>query len=539
MITMKKYYIILALAITATFSSCKKELEEKFNNPENTSTPSIPGFFASMLNNEKVKPSYYNVRTFLLQDPGIFSQSAFFYNSNTAYRHNDGYLGTFWKEFYHTNYDNDRSITLNGVMALYRLMEKTYKETPEGSKAQHELFMQAGKTVLIFHASQMVDLWGDIPYSEAGSLETNSTVSDAKFDNQIELYKGFIADLTAAADFFEKATSNPTFAKYDIMLKGNVNTWRRFANSLKLRLLMRTSFYDEGTAQKEVMAMLNNSAAFPLVDGANLGDYNPGTTDILISQLSDNSLTLNNALTEGGSYSAPDYLLNTVLLPANDPRIPVLFDKFGPIVDGKFVPNKEFKALPVTATVAVQEKDWRLYSTWDSTTFLLNTRLPGILISAPEVNFLKAEAEQRWGSTQKAKDNYESGLRQSVSFYYYLNGTNPSNAYPKETKPTATVMDAFINNAHVRFEGSNEQKLEKIWVQKWAHYGFLQTPQAWSEYRRTKYPKLVFPTDGKLQGYTTPANRLVYPSAETGYNTKYPEVRDKDTRETKIFWDVK
>ena len=534
---MKNKYILLALFISIIFASCRKELKEKFNNPENTSNASIPAFFTSMLNNEKVRPSYYNVRTFLLQEPGIYSQSAFFYNSNTAYQHNDGYIGTYWKEFYHTSYDGDRDITLNGVMALYRLMEKTYSETDESARAQHDLFMQAAKVVLIYHASQMVDLWGDIPYSEAGSLETSSTVVNPKFDDQIALYKSFIEDLNNASEYFSTAETSPSFNRYDIMLSGNISKWRRFTNSLRLRLLMRTSFYDESSAQSSVMNMLNNPTQYPLVDGDNDGNYNPAIADILIQPLTDYNNTLNNALTEGGSYSAPDYLLNTVLLPASDPRIPVLFDKYGTLVNNRFVPNTEYKALPVTATQNVQENDWRLYSTWDSTTFLLNNKLPGILVTAPEVNLLKAEAEQRWGSEADAKTHYEIALRQSVSFYYYLNSTNTS--YPNETKPSAIVVDNFINNANVRYEGNSNDKLAKIWIQKWAHFGFLQSTQAWAEYRRTKYPQLTFPTTGKLQGYDTPPNRLVYPSIETGYNTRYDDVRAKDTRDTKIFWDVR
>jgi len=536
---MKKYYIIIALITGIVFSSCQKQLEEKFNDPERTDQASIPAFFASMLNNEKVKPQYYNVRTFLIQQPGIFSQTNTFSNSNTSYQHNDGYLGSFWKEFYHTNRDNDRDITLNGAMALYRLMEKAYRENDASSMEQYNSFMQAGKIVLIWHAAQMVDMWGDIPYSEAGSLQTNDVINNAKFDNQVELYESFIADLTDAATYFSTAEATQAFTRYDIMLTGDTDRWRRFANSLKMRLLMRMSFYDEPTAQQKVMEMLNNPTDYPLIDGDNSSTYSPATTDVLIHQLTDNVLTLNNALTEGREYSAPDYLLNTLMLPAEDPRIPILFDKFGDLVDNKFIPNKEYKAMPVTTTQAVQDRDWRLYSTWDTTTFLINAQLPGILMTASEVNYLKAEAEQRWGSADKAKAAYETGLRQSVTFYYYLHNTNTSREYPKEDSPSAEEVNAFIENPNVRLEGSATDKLAKIWTQKWAHFGFLQSPQAWSEYRRTKYPQLTFPTTGKLQGFSTPANRLVYPSVETAYNPHYSEVRAKDTRDTKIFWDVK
>ncbi|WP_345231281.1 SusD/RagB family nutrient-binding outer membrane lipoprotein [Olivibacter ginsenosidimutans] len=537
---MKRKYVYITLTICSViFASCKKELEEKFNNPENTSETSIAGFFTSMLNNEKVRPSYYNVRTFLLQEPGKFSQTNFFYNANDIYRHDDGYIGTYWKEFYHTSYDNDRQITLNGVMALYRLMEKAYRETSEADQAKYDLFMQAGRIILIYHASQLVDLWGDIPYSETGSLETSSTVNNAKFDDQKELYMEFISDLTAAATYFSDATATAQFNSYDIMLGGDTHKWRKFANALKLRLLMRISFYDESSAKQSVMEMLSNAAQYPLVDGDNVGSYNPQTEDIIIQPLTDYTGNLNNAIMEGGTYAAPDYLLNKVLLPVNDPRIPVLFDRYGKTENGVFKPNKEYKALAVNATVNDQETNWSSYSTWDSVTFLVNSKLPGIMITASEVNFLKAEAEQRWGNESNAKTDYETALRQSIVFYYYLNSTNTAYANRRETVPTDAAITAFIRNEQVAYTGSSNDKLAKIWTQKWAHFGFLQSPQAWAEYRRTKYPLLNFPTEGKLQGYRTPPNRLVYPSSETGYNPNYQAVQSKDTRDNKIFWDVK
>ena len=63
---------------------------------------------------------------------------------------------------------------------------------------------------------------------------------------------------------------------------------------------------------------------------------------------------------------------------------------------------------------------------------------------------------------------------------------------------------------------------------------------AWAEYRRTKYPQLTFPSTGKLSGYETPPTRLIYPSGEKSNNaSNYASVQSKDTRTTKIFWDVK
>jgi hypothetical protein len=65
----------------------------------------------------------------------------------------------------------------------------------------------------------------------------------------------------------------------------------------------------------------------------------------------------------------------------------------------------------------------------------------------------------------------------------------------------------------------------------------LQSDEAWSEYRRTKYPKLTI-VPQTLNPYQLPPTRLTYPSVETGFNTNYNTVKAKDTRTTKIFWDV-
>ncbi|WP_432329044.1 SusD/RagB family nutrient-binding outer membrane lipoprotein [Mucilaginibacter sp. P25] len=278
-------------------------------------------------------------------------------------------------------------------------------------------------------------------------------------------------------------------------------------------------------SKAEVAKMLADPTSYPLIDGGNTAAYSPAATDVLLTPLTTYTGSLQNALTEGGSNYAPDYLLNTVLLPANDPRIPVLYDKNG---------NKTYQAMPVTFTSEQASSEAAKYSVVDSTTFLTNNKLPGIVITAPEVNFLKAEAFERWGGGD-AKAAYETAVSQSVYYYFYLNSLGTG------SKPTLNAADisTLLSSASVSYTGTQTQKLAKIWTQKWAHFGFMQGTQAWSEYRRTKYPVLNFPTTGKLSNYTTPPTRLVYPSIETGFNSHYNDVKAKDTRTTKIFWDVK
>lgn len=528
---MKKFsrVLIVFAAMLTVFASCKKDLAEKYNNPEKSTTANVPGFFTAMLNNDRVRPAYWNVRTFLLMQPGVYSQTNFFTNGSTAYQQAESYSQQYWEDFYAAGGNG------SGAMGMYRAMEVAYAALPETDKASQEIFMQAAKVVLVEQAAKMVDLWGDIPYSEAGSLPSSSSIKNPKFDEQAALYTTFISDLKAASAYFATAPANASFSKYDILLSGNADKWRRYANSLRLRLLMRISNVNASVAQTEVMNMLNNATQYPLIDGGNVAAYNPGSSDVLLMPLSTQHDDLNSALTELPSHYAPDYMLNTVMAPANDPRIPVMFDKYGKTTNGTFVPNPTYRAMPITFTSSETENSFQDYAILDSATFLQNPSLPGIVITAPEINFLKAEAFERWGGD--AKSAYETAVKQSVAFYYYLNNLN-STGLVRVPSPDASVVDAFVTQPMVSYIGTQNEKLAKVWVQKWVHLGFLQSSEAWSEYRRTNYPQLTFPP-ATLSGYETPPSRLVYPTSEKSFNgTNYQAVQAKDTRTTKIFWDV-
>jgi len=532
---MKKVFtnISLLLVLCVTFSSCKKSLEEQYNNPELTSQTSLSTLFTAMLNSDRVKPAYWNQRTYLMPHAAVYSQTASFDIGNTVYQQNDNYTGNYWSDFYYPAGNG------SGPMAIYRTMEKTFNALPAAEQANQQVFMQAAKIFLYDQASKMIDAWGDIPFTDAGSLETNNAIKDPKFDDAKTLYTTFIAGLNDAATFFKTASLpanvSASFSKQDILLTGSTDKWRRYANSIRLRMLMRTSFVDEATSRTAVTTMLNNSAEYPLIDGGGSATYSPASNDVLLQPLTNYTNTPLSALTEINSYSAPDYMLNTVMAPANDPRIPVMFDKYGQTAGGKFTANTTHKAMPITFTAEQQTTERTKFAIIDSTTFLNNSKLPGIVITAPEVNFLKAEAFERWGPSASAQTAYNTAVAQSVSFYYYLNSISPSGV--KVSAPSAADVNTFLAAPTVAYTGTSTDKLAKIWIQKWVNFGLLQADQAWSEYRRTKYPQLTFVAQNS--NFPLPPTRLIYPSVETGFNTNYGAVKSKDTRTTKIFWDVK
>ncbi|ULT27605.1 hypothetical protein KUH03_13385 [Sphingobacterium sp. E70] len=92
---------------------CKKQLDEKFQNPDATEKASISAFFAELLNNDRVRPSYWHYRTFILSNQAIYTQTASFIPSNSMYQPNDGYSYDYWVDFYSP-----------GVLGIYRAMKK-------------------------------------------------------------------------------------------------------------------------------------------------------------------------------------------------------------------------------------------------------------------------------------------------------------------------------------------------------------------------------------------------------------------------------
>jgi hypothetical protein len=530
-ITTIVYTLTLLLGVV---TGCQDELAARYQNPNRDVTPTISEFFTAMLNNDRVRPSYWNMSTFINWHVGVYSQTVSYINSQSMYQQNEAYIQDRWDDFYRPGANG------SGVMADYRELEKTYLNLSETQQADQALYFNAAKIVLYEQASQMVDLWGDIPFSQAGGLNATGEIIYPKFDSGEEVYQTMIDDLKSIAEYFHGSVWKPVilakFAEQDILLFGDTNKWQRYCNSLRLRLLMRISFFNEAYAKEQVLEMLNHPAQYPLLNSTN---YSPGIDDVLLYPLATYSDDLHQAFLDWLNYSAPYYALENVLKPANDLRIPVLYDKYGVTENASFIQNDTYNGLPLTMPMNDQKENLEHYAILDSVTFLMNSKLPGVVFTASEVNFLKSEAYQRWGDGDAAAE-YFNGIKNSIKFYYYLNSLNfVLFSDHVVVPPTEAEIDSFLESAEtLQFTGGSNEKLEKIWTQKWLHLGFMQAPESWAELRRTGYPALEF-NPAPLTGYELPPNRLTYPANEKTYNENYAKVSSTDRRETRIFWHVR
>lgn len=519
----------LAAMIVAGLMSCQDTLEDQYLNPEKTTEASIGKFFTRMIDNRRVRPDYWNIRTFLVMHPGVYTNTCSYINTNKRYQQQLSYLDDLWKDYYTPNGSG-----VGGVVPHMREIEKEYATLSPADQANAEVYLHAARILYYDQTEQMVDLWGAIPFSEAGMLNLNGVTTPPKFDSGEEIYTALLDGLEESAAFFATADLDPLvasdFSKQDILLKGNLDKWRRYANSLRLRALMRISFQNEAKAQTDVMAMLNAPTDYPLVEES--------SQNILLAPLLTYTDFMRNAVTELTSHIAPEFLLDDVLKPAGDPRIRVLFDKN---VSGG-VYNADYYSMPPDIPSSQQETNISAgkYAILDSATFLFNTAFPGIVFTASESNFLKAEAYERWGSSATAQLAYEKAVKQAIEFAFYLNttGANFLGRTP-EDPATPTEINDMLASPSVAYTGTSAEKLAKVWTQKWVHFGFIQSVQAWSEVRRTKYPVLAFVPDNSTPGSEMPPTRLLYPGSEKVYNAaNYEAVSDKDTPDTKVFWDV-
>jgi hypothetical protein len=504
-------------------------LEDYYTDPNKTTSAEVSKLFTRLLYNERLYPTYWDYATFVTGATGKFSQFIGVYYSAQMYVPSASWDEDRWESFYSGRGGE------SGILSQYREMEKNYANLPAAQQELNYIFLQYAKVVLYDQTAQMVDLWGDIPFTQANSLNATSTVVNPAFDDAAMLYDSIINGLDLLNTYFASKTlssiEQQSLAKQDILLKGNITLWRKYTNSLRLRLLMRLSNYDN-TIQSKITAMLNDPGAYPLVDNNDeniLLNVNPAGGKNFSSEGLRAGLT--DAASSSGPY-APAYMLETMMVANNDPRTDVFWDR------GK---TTEWIGMPLYNTPTPQETlvSSGVVATYDSATFIYNWNVPGVILTAAEISFLKAEAYERW-SFGDAQTAYETGIKQSIEFYYSINQNqyrNPEVTFSRNamSSPSPTEINNYIGGANIVYSGTSDEKLKKIWSQKWVNFFILQAGQAWAEIRRTGYPEL--PYNSAITALTP--DRLIYPSSESFYNApNYAAVAAKDTYYTHIFWDV-
>lgn len=352
-------------------------------------------------------------------------------------------------------------------------LEDFHQIVQQGRASNRPNVTAVGMIMQAWTFSIVTDLWGDVAYSEAlQGIEDGASLTP-KYDPQSAIYDAMLADLATAGDLLDE--SAPALTNADLIYHGDVGKWRRFANSLRMRLAMRLSNVDPTKAQQEFAAAYAAGGFTSNDDNAQLEYPGDGTWDYPIFAY---------------QRSRDDHAISATLVDTlqslADPRLPVYAkaNKYGTYAG---MPNGS------------DNPPFRLDSVSRIGTYFASATTPAVLMSYAEVLFLEAEAAERgWITDKTAAELYDAAITASMQVY----------GIPQ------TAIDSYLAQPAVAYAGGADG-FRQIGVQKWiALYG--NGPEAYAEWRRTGYPNLT-PGPDALNGGRIPV-RLPYPTLEQALN---------------------
>ena len=383
--------------------------------------------------------------------------------NNLNYFLKDGWVASSYTESYST------------VVPLWQdLKGKTETQFPEVFALAQILKISA------WHKA--TDMFGPIPYKEAGK-----GLITVPYDSQEEVYKSMFKELSDAIEVLTKYADNGNsklLPNADAVYAGDVHKWVVYANSLMLRLAMRVYYADAALSKKYALQAVNHSYGVmkskddeaKMERGASLEFKN--NLDVLINQYNECRMG-SSMLAYLGGYQ--------------DPRLPKYFNTSTVSQAVTVGTYGKYSGVPTGHDVSSND------AFRDSSRPAITSTTPTYWMRASEVYFLLAEAALHGfavGGT--AESLYEKGIEMSFEENgiassevadYMSSGLKPSAYSFHLTNPGVNVDVPAVTESTTAWSGTDEEKLEKIMIQKWIAL-YPNGQEAWSEYRRTGYPKL-------------------------------------------------
>ena len=522
----------IAMVFINGMSSCTKKFEEFNKNPfgvtDEDLNPDGALIVASLQDAEKniyvYSPAWITqLQQNLMGDiysGYMMSPTPFASNSNNmTYDLVDG-----WNTWAYQPAYSDVMLPISKVLAL--------------TKDDHKDIYAMAKIIRVEAMHRVSDIFGPIIYSKYRQINADLSVD---FDSQQDAYNAFFADLTEAIGILtplngQAASAN--FIKSDLVFAGDYKKWTQFANTLRLRLAIRIVKADPAKAKTEGEAAMANSAGL-IADNTGNFDVNIGLVH-----------PLNVMSNEWGDIrmGAP---MESIMSGYADPRLPKYFV---PSTDSALA--HQFKGIRQGINIDAKSRyeDYSMLATFPS-----SATKPALaqLMTAAEAWFLKAEAALRgWSGAGDAQTDYEKGIQTSFdqydldsAFKYYSNAILKPKPYvdPKAITPGQNDVAAgspYLSKITIRWNtaGSFDENFERIITQKWISM-YPDGQEAWSEFRRTGFPKL-FPviinnSGGKISS-TVFIRRINMPVAEANnpaLKAALATLGGPDNGGTRLWWD--
>lgn len=403
--------------------------------------------------------------------------------------------------------------------------------------------LAVGEIIKVLTMQRITDAYGPIPYSKIGEDGKLAT----PYDSQEQVYNKMLEELdTAIATLTENQTENFT-PTADLVYGGNVISWIKLANSLKLRMAMRLANVAPTLAQQKAEEVAQHS----------IGAFAENADNALMPIAITNPFrVIMYEYNDGDSRVSAD--ITSYMNGYQDPRREKYFEISSftkDELDGKKIAENGYYGL----RSGIDIPTGNVVKHYANMKVAANTKL--LWMNAAEVAFLKAEGAMRgWNMgtpegvsyTNPAEGFYRKGIQ--LSFEQW--GANGAEQYMENENLRPQVyedpMGLFSYNKStstisIKWKGSggfDEENLERIITQKWIA-NFPLGHEAWAEYRRTGYPRLMeamVNNSGGRVNTSRMARRLHYPQSERTENgenlneaiSKY--LSGPDTMGTDVWW---
>ena len=369
----------------------------------------------------------------------------------------------------------------------------------------------------VFVFQRLTDHYGDIPYSEAGKAFID-LVYAPKYDAQSDIYLDMFKELDAAAAILSLDSGTSAFGSADLLFQGDLSKWKKFANSMMLRLGFRLIKVDPATAKSWVTKAIS-------------GGVMQSNADIVYFQHAATPLSSQNGSAAGFAQDDQIRLSNkfvNFMQTRNDPRLPIIAARKS---DGSNN-NADLKGLPngLDANLLLQltgENDTNEYA--EPSAIVKDLAAPMFWQTYAEVEFMLAEAAERWGlAGGDPEPHYNAGVRAAMKML---------EIYGSEAVIDESDIDAYL--LANPFDVTNA--IEQINTQYWAAT-FLNDYESYSNWRRSGYPVLTpvnYP--GNATNGAIPRRMTWDESEKTNNTTNYNAAvlaQGANLLTTRIWWDI-
>lgn len=382
-------------------------------------------------------------------------------------------------------------------------------EDPTGA-VDYSNYKAISKIVKGFQYQLLVDLYGDIPYTEANLRGDNATPA---YDDAETIYKSVIEDLGAAVTLINSTDTAEDPGTQDILFEGHMDYWVEFANSIRLRMLVRMSNTGQDAyIASQIADITANGGGFIHATAG----VNPGYTanENQQSPFYDYFVQPNGAQQNRKDFTVASEYTLAFLTNANDPRLERLYEE---AANGGYKGAEQSTILPGTGFTSDD----------------LSKVGPGLLVSADQDQIVMSEAEALFVQAEATVRGYLPGGDAAAKALY--EAAIEASFVQLGVEDAATEAATYYNQDIINVGWDNStNKIQAIMTQKWIALNGTSSIESWIDLTRTGYPAGL-PIPAESDG-VRPV-RLLYPSSEYSRNVNnVPTQAAGDVFTNAPFW---